>query len=527
MKTVKSKKPLMMIMIILLFVILAAAFFASTLNADSKTTILYQILEPGELINSITTKGIVLSEHSKNIYSSSGLLIKEILVDVGDKVKKGQVLLKVDTDELVATIKEKKLALSKQSQSFDVNYDNNLRLLQQAKEDLANGTDPTIVNAENKIKTASTNLENARINYNKKVEEFHNDQTSQMLNLEATITNAESALRNAELDYKNKYIEREKIQVLYDSGAVSFEQLQNADIALQNATNKLLDARRILEEAKNIKATSKETLSLEIEKLKQAYNMSKIAYEEALTSKQSAIKTLEQNIQKYQDNVESSKVATKTDADLEAIKTLENKLKKTVVLSPIDGTVTAVLTKEGNHAQGLLFVIEDTSNLKIKTKVKESDYARIKEGMPVKIHSDATGNEEYYGEVSKIAPTTIKDQAGSSNASQVEFEVFIKVLTKDTNLKIGVNAKLDITISKKSDALFVSFDSVITDEFGNSKVYVVEKDYTDEYVAKSKPVKIIQETDFYIEIEGLSKGEKIVKDAAGIKEGMKISPKTK
>lgn len=510
-------------LIIIISIVSVLIFFIARPKPQVAKMVEYQILEPKELVESISAKGVVLSEDTKNIYGTSNLQIKEIFVEVGDKVTQGQVLLKVDTYDLESSINERKSMLSKQSETSLVQLENNKRLLEEAKSNLKAGTDSSLISVESRIKTAEVNLQNAKDNYNKKIAEYENKDLSQIVNAETAISNAESALRNTEIDFNNKTTDLEKGQTLYNAGTISLDELQKLEKAKTNSENALIDAKRSVEDAKTLKGTTDESVKSEIDKLKQAVDTAQISYDEALSSKQSTEINLKQSIEKYEDSVRSSEVATKTDSDIIAIKNLEDKLERTAVTSPINGTVTAVITKEGSNAQGLLFVLEDTNNLKIKTKIKESDYGRITEGMKVKIHSDATGNDEYEGEISKIPPTSIKDATGATNiTSDVEFEIEIRVLTKDTKLKIGMNAKLDIIISEKPNATYVTFDSVAINDKNEDIVYIVAKDDKGSYIAKQKTIKIIKETDFYIEIEGLEQGEKIIQDASSMEDDMKI-----
>lgn len=60
--------------------------------------------------------------------------------------------------------------------------------------------------------------------------------------------------------------------------------------------------------------------------------------------------------------------------------------------------MTAVYAKEGVPAAGLLFVVENTDDLVIKTALKEYDVATVQEGMPTEIKSDATGEEVFRGD---------------------------------------------------------------------------------------------------------------------------------
>jgi HlyD family secretion protein len=115
-------------------------------------------------------------------------------------------------------------------------------------------------------------------------------------------------------------------------------------------------------------------------------------------------------------------------------------LERSVIRSPMDGTVTAVVAREGSVGMGLLFVVEDTDNLRVMTSFRESDLSLVETGMGVTITSDATGSAEYAGVISRINP------AAMAFAPVAEFEAEVLVTSEDTSLRIGVNARLDIIL---------------------------------------------------------------------------------
>lgn len=124
-------------------------------------------------------------------------------------------------------------------------------------------------------------------------------------------------------------------------------------------------------------------------------------------------------------------------AQLDAVRAA---LDRSVIRSPISGTVTAVTAREGASGMGLLFVVEDTDNLRIMTSFREYDLGRIETGMKVAISSDATGSAEYLGIINRINPAAI------SAAPVVEFEAEVLVISADTGLRIGMNTRLNIIL---------------------------------------------------------------------------------
>ena len=113
---------------------------------------------------------------------------------------------------------------------------------------------------------------------------------------------------------------------------------------------------------------------------------------------------------------------------------------RSVIISPMSGTVTGVIAREGAAAMGLLFVVEDTDNLRVTTSFREQDLKRIAVGMEVAIISDATGSAVYMGEISRINP------AASPVLAVPEFEAEVRVTSPNTGLRIGTGARLSIIL---------------------------------------------------------------------------------
>ena len=115
----------------------------------------------------------------------------------------------------------------------------------------------------------------------------------------------------------------------------------------------------------------------------------------------------------------------------------------------MDGTVTLVNAKAGESATGLLFIVEDTDNLIVKTAIGEYDISLIKLGLPVSIKTDSTGDKEFTGTITKIAPTAMRDANGKISSSNVQFETEVAMTNADENVRIGLNVRLTIRSTRR------------------------------------------------------------------------------
>lgn len=233
----------------------------------------------------------------------------------------------------------------------------------------------------------------------------------------------------------------------------------------------------------------------------------------------------EQQLETLQDNIRSSELAAQANqAQSYAIQKLQNTIDDTIVTAPVSGTVTAVYAQVGEPGNGLLFVIEDTQTLQVSTLVKEYDIGSIKEGMPVIIKTDATGEEAIAGQVSSIDPVAAKDANGDiKTGSDVEFGTTVQVLDENSGLRIGTTARMNVVLEQKDGVLAVPAEAIYTRPDGTTCLLVPETAEKG-MIAKAIPVTVGLETDFYVEVSGggLSQGMTVISNAEGITEGMAI-----
>lgn len=355
------------------------------------------ILKKGDLLDSVLVSGTVKSSSAENVYSTvTTYPVKKVYVEVGDKVKAGDVLAQLDTASLELDIRQTEL-----------------------------------------------NIKNAE-------ESLRNEDSSNAYNLQS----AQNNVNSASLELENSKTNLEQIKALAESGASSQNELTQAENALKRAQLSYDNAKAALEnvQSKNFTTTKN---NIEIQKL--------------------------------------------------ALEKQRKTLRDAKITAPIGGTVTLVNVKENGSAAGLLFVVEDTENLVVATSIGEYDISRIKLGQEVIIKSDSTGDQEFLGTVSKIAPTAAKDASGStSTSSNVAFDSEIAVKDKDPNIKIGMNVRLTIKINEKKDVYFVPYDAVMKDGSSQwiSVLEEVQKEGKLQTETRKLPVQTGMETDMYVEISG-------------------------
>ncbi len=327
----------------------------------------------------------------------------------------------------------------------------------------------------NSQKTAAIDLEDKRLNFNNSKNQYENGNNPELVNAGYALQTAQSDLNTKKTDYESN-------KLLFESGAVSRQALNESETA---------------------------------------YKLASAAYDKALSSLNSTKTKIKQDLKASEAGLKTAEANVGNDSQLIALQKLEKNLADTAIKAPIEGTITAIYAKEGSPGNGLLFIVEDTANLIVTAYVKEYDAVKVHEGQTVTVKSDSIGNKTVNGKVIMIDPASTKDGSGvTETASAVEFKTKIAVLDRDTQLKIGMNVRLNIILEKKPHVFAVPSDAVTVNSEGKDIVYAIT-DTKGKKRIKELEVKKGMETDLYTEVSGesIAEGVIVVNDAAGVKPG--------
>ncbi|EJP6474043.1 efflux RND transporter periplasmic adaptor subunit [Clostridium botulinum] len=189
--------------------------------------------------------------------------------------------------------------------------------------------------------------------------------------------------------------------------------------------------------------------------------------------------------------------------------------------SDIDGVITEVNVQDGGISTGTqpLVVVQNVDDLKVSIALGKYDSAKVKKGMKVFVKDD---NKKYEGKVDFIAPTAKKvaKEAGA-NDTTLDCEIYLaKNSAKD--LRVGFDVDVDILLGESKKVLKLPLESIKTDKYNKSHVYVIE-----EGKAKEKLVQLGIQSDMEAEIiSGLKLGEKvIVNPNTSIRTGVSVQEK--
>ena len=144
----------------------------------------------------------------------------------------------------------------------------------------------------------------------------------------------------------------------------------------------------------------------------------------------------------------------------------QDRLKKTVVRAPIDGSVIVLNNKLGERVVGTgqfpgteVLRLANLDSMEVKVEVNENDIINVKSGNPVSIKVDAFGDRIFRGVVNEISNSAISKAAGTQE-EVTNFSVKIHIFNHDRLLKPGMSATADIESQRVKNALVVPIQSV-------------------------------------------------------------------
>lgn len=292
----------------------------------------------------------------------------------------------------------------------------------------------------------------------------------------------------------------------------SFDRLERFKTNLDNA---LIDSSLVLSDARDqIRVAQDNVYDQEI-KVEQSQFESKATQRQAQISLDKAHRNLEQKRRNYDQTrrrhiLNISRAQSKVDEEQGIYDNLEQLKADLYITAPTDGLLVYARysnqkIKVGSYVSRwnpLIAILPDLSTLQSVVDVKEIDITKIKEGLEVKVKIDAFPNEEFKGEVVRIA--NIGQQ--SDNDFFNTFKVEIKVDPKDKLLMPGMTSNNRIVVESIEDALIVPRLAVFSDEEHQHFVYKSEG-----LSVIKQEIKIVGENEqYYRVIEGVKEKDRLM-----------------
>ncbi len=476
------KRKISIILCLMLLLMSGCSSVTSSNNEQStmqKTVVSVEVMEieKADISSEYIYSGKVTPANEVNVFSTVSGKVSQVNFDIGDNVKKDDILFTMDTEDIVNNINIAKASL--------VSAEANINSAKTSLE-LVNGA-----SMQTQIANVKAGVENAK---------------SGVASAEAGISNANIALENAKLTLENAELvfndtkkSYEDTKKLFESGAVSQSVLDQAKTGYNQAEIGYSQAKLAYEQAKV------------------AYSQAEVGYQQANTALTQAEElydiTVNQAPSENQKQAENAlKIAEASKASVEAqLVSYEKMLKDAVIKAPINGIVTAANLKEDTllSTSSIPFTIIDIDKVNIKVSISEQLINSLKLNQEVEVKVSSVSQDKFKGKIVSINP--------AANAYGT-YDIKIEIENTDHTLKAGMLGEVYFTKEKKENVVVIPRNAVISKS--NEDYVFVEENGT----ARKVIVSLGIDSGENIEItEGLESGMKlIVKGQSYVSDGSEI-----
>ncbi|HHX62673.1 MAG TPA: HlyD family efflux transporter periplasmic adaptor subunit [Epulopiscium sp.] len=404
----------------------------------------------------ISSAGEVEANNKESIYSEVSGTIEEVMVEVGDQIKVGDIILRFDQDtktRLGRDLEKLKLQLASAKTSLN---------------------DLTSQGGKQEILQAESSL----IQVEKSEKDILDSIETQELSIEQVKRELETAIK-MEKDQKE----------LLEAGIIAQKEYDDAADMVKGIQDKLKAATIQLEGTKlSIKSidAQKQNAKYALDVVKN--NVTDKSKKQAIELKQNEIKSIDLQIEALEDELSKANIE---------------------VLSTVAGTVSEVMVEKGATV-GVgtpLVTILDLSILKVKSDISTFNGPQIQLGQKAIIKQDSLEAKEYTGIVTEIAPAAIKKQSGTSTSNVLP--IIIEIQETQTELKPGYNVDVKIKTVEKDVAITLPILAIMEDDDADYKyVFVIKDDNT----LEKRQVQELTIDNISIEVSGVEIGERVVAD---------------
>lgn len=187
---------------------------------------------------------------------------------------------------------------------------------------------------------------------------------------------------------------------------------------------------------------------------------SRAEYESALAS----YRTAQAEIAAINAQIEQSRLT---------LATAREDLGYTRIVAPMDGTVVAIVTEEGqtvnaNQSAPTIVKLAKLDNMTIKAEISEADVMKVEPGQKVYFTTLGDSETKHYASLRQVepAPTSINSETtnntSSSSSTAVYYNALFDVPNEDGKLRIDMTAQVYIILAEANNVLTVPASALTT-----------------------------------------------------------------
>ena len=414
----------------------------------------------------ISATGMVKAYKNETVLAQLNTQVEKINVEVGDFVKKGDVLLTYE--------QETKENLQRDLEKLDLQIQSSKILLNQ----MQSASKQSIMGAETAVANAEKNI----------------------LDLEDSIKSIETSLEISKKSLEKVQNNYDVTKQLHSEGLAAKTELDDAEQALMNAKDqvnsletKIQSTKKSLETAKMQQESAQYDLDVLLNKVEDQTKLENIAV------KQNEIASLTLQKQALLEQLEKAAVN---------------------VIAPMDGVISEVKVQEGSYvAPGAELVkIINPDQLVVKAEISPYYAAQLETGLKVAVKYNGSTTVETEGTVSMVSPVAVQKSAQDKSATSTAIPIEV-ALDSSKGLKEGLTVDLKIITSDVKDVIAVPLLATMTDKEDNNYLFVVGEDGK----LSKRMVKQGAADNQYVQVSDLEVGDIVVTNPTeALEDGMSV-----
>ncbi|NLB68175.1 MAG: HlyD family efflux transporter periplasmic adaptor subunit [Lentisphaerae bacterium] len=429
----KSEKKKVLVTVLLLVAGLLAYLFVNNTKEDD-SDVIYTKVQRGPLVINITEAGSVRARDQIIIKSEvEGRPAILYLVPEGTRVNKGDLLVELDTSDLV----EKRV-------TQDITVQNNESGFISAKEELeivTNQSQSDVELAELKYRFAKEDLEKYR----------EGEYPNKLNDTQGSVTLAQEELERA----RDKYDWSKR---LFEENYLSETELRSDELSWKRSELSLKTAES------NLDLLERYTYKRDIAQLESDVRQAEMALERTKRKANSDIVSAQAKLRARELEYNRQK---------ERLDKYDEQIEKAKIIAPNSGLViyaTSTQNRRWNQeplAEGQqvyerqeLIYLPIGDSFVAEIDVHETNLRKIYKGLPARIRVDALVGKVFSGVISQISPLPDAQRMWSNPDLKV-YKTRINIENGGDVLKSGMNCQAEIIVEQHSDALYVPVQCVV------------------------------------------------------------------
>lgn len=465
-----------------------------------------------DIVNSFTATGTVESIEHVTISPRVSGRIEHLVAREGDRVKRGQVLVRLDQTDVLAQVRQQEANLA------EARYRLAQARLNQTPTDTAVATQ--IRQQEANVASAAAELRQAQTTRAAQLEATKatlEDAQSKIDSVTATVANTAARVKSAQANLDNATAKYDRIFGLYKQGFVAAQDVDDAKTtvsmqqsALEVAQGEQRGAQASLSSAQAQKRTVEEQGRITRAKADADFD----AAEARVTQAKAALEYAKANAAQspaFKQNLEALQAGIAVaQASLD---TARAKVNDTILRSPLDGVVTARTQDPGGMASPgqALLTLQSLHSLWATVAVPEEICAKLHLGQPVDVAFDALGGRAFPATVGQINP--------AADVQSRQFTVRVLLNNAGNRFSPGMFARVTLILEKATQVVAIPREALKHAKDVGDYVVVARKDQT----AHLQPVVPGISDASWVAVTGLSADESVVTmSAMRLNEGQKI-----